>query len=150
MIERQIVVPVDPAVLWEALTEPHEVGAWFGQRVDWDLSPGGRARWSGGGEGSRSGVIDEVAPGRRLRFRWWPESEQGPASEVTYELEPAGGAEPDGTRLTVRETLVPPPAETASPGTATADTASAYTWTSWDTRHAGLWLRLHAATAVRA
>ena len=42
MIERQVTLPVARQEVWEALTEPDRLRAWFGARVEWDLRPGAR------------------------------------------------------------------------------------------------------------
>lgn len=122
MLVRQVVVPASPEELWNALTEPDSLEAWFGARVDWDLRPGGSARFVGDDGTVRGGVVEAVRRARYLRFRWWPEADPdglpGPSgwaepeggSEVTYDLEADG----EGTRLTVTEQLVPTP--TAGPG----------------------------------
>jgi uncharacterized protein YndB with AHSA1/START domain len=130
MLVRQIVVPANADELWDALTEPDQVESWFGSRVEWDLRPGGRARFFEGNGTVRAGEIDAVEPGRHLRFRWWAGDDGDPtgASEVSYDLEPDDG----GTRLTVTEQPVP----TAAPGTASARAAS---WTTWDSRMFGCW-----------
>jgi Activator of Hsp90 ATPase homolog 1-like protein len=39
MLERQVVIPASPEQLWDALTEPESVAAWFGSEVQWDLRP---------------------------------------------------------------------------------------------------------------
>src|SRR5919202_399957 len=95
VLERQLYIPADPSRLWEALTEPRPVSEWFGARVEWDLTPGGAARFVEDDGAVREGRVDAVSPGRRLRFRWWPEGQADQAaSEVTYTLDP----EDDGTR----------------------------------------------------
>jgi uncharacterized protein YndB with AHSA1/START domain len=164
VVERQVIIPLRPAALWEALTQPEQVSAWFGHLVEWDLVPGGRARWTRpDGDDTRLGVIDDVTPSRRLCFRWWPESGGGVASQVTYELEPAdNAADADGhhTRLTVREAPIVRPSRKApeahdapeAPAEVTSQRNSATTaaWTAWDTRQAGLWLHASALAGVRA
>lgn len=125
MLTREITLPVDPDRLWEALADPSE---WIGAQVEWELVPGGRARFTGDPDGERSGQVDEVEPGRRLSFRWWPEADRDDESEVTYELEPAE----DGTRLVVTERRVQREAPADGPQ------ASAR-WTAWDDRLVGLW-----------
>ncbi|MGH9124593.1 MAG: SRPBCC family protein [Acidimicrobiales bacterium] len=122
MLVRHVVVPASPEELWDALTEPDSLEAWFGARVDWDLRPGGSARFVGDDGTVRGGVVEAVRRARYLRFRWWPEADPdgppGPSvgaepesgSQVTYDLEADG----EGTRLTVTEQLVPTP--TAGPG----------------------------------
>jgi uncharacterized protein YndB with AHSA1/START domain len=125
VLTREITLPVDPDRLWEALADPSE---WIGARVDWDLVPGGRARFVGDPDGDRAGRVDEVLPGRRLSFHWWPEADREDESEVTYELEPAE----EGTRLVVTERRVGHEAGAEGPQ------ASAC-WTPWDGRLVGLW-----------
>lgn len=139
MLTREITLPVDADRLWEALADPSE---WIGARVEWELVPGGRARFVGDPDGERAGQVDEVQPGRRLSFRWWPESDPEDESEVTYELEPAE----EGTRLVVTEQRVTERPETERPvtgplsGEAAADGAQASArWTAWDGRLVGLW-----------
>jgi uncharacterized protein YndB with AHSA1/START domain len=131
VIRRQIVMPVSPERLWEALTDPDQIAAWFGGRVDWELDEGGPVQFRGDDGSERSGRIQAVRPGRHLRFTWWPTggSEGGPegASEVSYVLQPDG----DGTRLTVQER----PVEPATTPQARADAA----WSAWDSRLLGAW-----------
>src|ERR1700722_10371779 len=97
MLVRQVVIPASAEQLWDALTEPAAVSAWFGSRVEWDLRPGGRAQFVEDDGTRRGGVIDAVQPGRHLRFRWWPETavredaghdddDHGDASQVSYDL----------------------------------------------------------------
>ncbi len=126
MIRRQLVLPVSPERLWEALTDPDQVENWFGARVEWQLEPGAPARFYGDDGRDRAGRVEAVRPGRHLRFRWWPApgvpgwtappsgvgvagveeatpgleaSTADQTSEVSYLLEPV----PDGTRLTIQE-----------------------------------------------
>lgn len=126
MVEREVVLPVSPQQAWEALTEPELVAGWFGARVVWELEAGAAARFVDDDGSVRGGRVDTVAPGRELRFRWWPEDDEDATSEVTYVLDPDDA----GTRLTVTERPVQPEA-----GTACASSR----WTSWDDRIVGLW-----------
>src|SRR5690348_11005575 len=96
-VQQDLVLPVSREELWAELTDPDEVGCWFGATVEWDLVPGGTARFHDDDGTERAGVIDTVDPMRELRFRWWGPGE--PASEVQYRLEEVDG----GTRLTVIE-----------------------------------------------
>jgi uncharacterized protein YndB with AHSA1/START domain len=126
MLVRQVVIPASPEQLWDALTEPESVSAWFGSRVEWELRPGGRARFFEDDGTVRRGVVDDVRPARYLRFRWWPEH-QGPdanddaTTQVSYDLEP----EEDGTLLTVTERPVPARSGTANGGEDSPDVPSA-------------------------
>ena len=132
MVEREVLLPVSPQQAWEALTEPELVGGWFGAQVVWELAPGGAARFVDDDGSVRGGRVDTVAPGRELRFRWWPEDDEGATSEVTYVLDP----DEDGTRLRVTERPVGPGSGSAS---ASACASASGRWTAWDDRIVGLW-----------
>ena len=134
MLQREVVFPVPADRLWEALTEPDSLAGWFGADVEWDLTPGGTARFLGTDDGDRHGLVDDVAPGRRLRFRWWPDDDEEAVSEVSYQLDP----EDEGTRLTVTERRVTPAPRPPSAS------ASAVRWDGWDDRLTGLWLSARA------
>jgi uncharacterized protein YndB with AHSA1/START domain len=99
MVHREVTFPVSADRLWELVTEPSSLTAWFGWHVEWELAPGGDARFEDELEGVRDGRVEDVLPCRHLRFQWWPESDPSSASEVVYELEPTDG----GTRLTITE-----------------------------------------------
>jgi uncharacterized protein YndB with AHSA1/START domain len=132
MIERQVTLPACRQEVWEALTEPDRLRAWFGAWVDWDLRPGGAARFRDDDGSERSGVIETVTDREVLRFRWWSDDDREPESEVTYTLEEV----PDGTRLTVTER----PSGEPEPPTACARTDGSG-FASWDLRLIGLWLQ---------
>lgn len=125
MIRRELLVPVSPARLWEELTEPEAVRAWFGGEVEWELRPGGRVRVVEDDGSVRNGRVTTVAPERELRFQWWPEEDGSEgASEVTYRLEP----DDDATRFEVTERRLSGP-----------EAAAGGYWTMWDARLAGIW-----------
>ena len=131
MFRRAVILPTGPESVWRAITEPGAVEGWFGATVEWDLRPGGRARFRhlvDGGD--RDGVIDDVEPGRTLRFRWWPAGSDDDVSEIAYELE----AHDDGTTLTVTERQVEaaPPAVRAFAGPAVLSAWSAADQASWE------------------
>lgn len=145
MIEREVVLPVPAESLWDAITDPAELAAWFGSTVEWELRPGAAARFDGHDGSRRRGLVTEVRPGRRLSFRWWNESD-GPddASEVTYDLD----TDPDGegTRLVVTERPVDPAPAGPEPITSAPAASVApwpdlerETWTDWDGRLFGAW-----------
>jgi uncharacterized protein YndB with AHSA1/START domain len=153
MIRRQVVVPVAPGRLWEALTEPDQLAGWFGGRMEWDLRPGGAARFRGDDGTERVGRIETVRPGRHLRFVWWPagdkhgasaakgESAGDEVSEVSYLLEQLD----EGTRLTIQERQVSSPSgagSQAGPARQAHPTDTAMAWTAWDGRLAGAWAGL--------
>jgi uncharacterized protein YndB with AHSA1/START domain len=133
MVERQVVLPAPRGEVWTALTDPDQVGAWFGAEVEWELRPGGAAHFSGEDGSERQGVVEAVADAAELRFRWWPsDGHEEPPSEVTYTLED----DDDGTRLTITEQPLDPTVARAS-----CDQPS---WDDWDGRLVGLWARAEA------
>lgn len=137
MLERHLFIPASPQHVWETLTDPDAVSTWFGAEVDWDLNPGGRARFRQDDGALREGRVDEVIPQQHLRFHWWPAGQADEeTSEVSYVLDPAG----DGTNLTVTERRATP--------SATACASTAATWTAWDARLLGLWSRVAAPVAL--
>jgi uncharacterized protein YndB with AHSA1/START domain len=138
MIERRLTLPVEAERLWDELTDPHAASQWMGGTVEWELVPGGPARFEDGDQ-VRRGRIDDVQPGRRLRFSWWPEghADDGEASEVTYELRPGDGG---STELVVTERrLVAGPSGPA-----------AVAWSAWDTRLLRAWARVGAGSSAYA
>lgn len=104
-VRREIEVDAPPDEVWEALTDPAELGEWFANDVELDLRPGGDGvfRWGDGSE--RRAVVEQVDPERELSFWWWREDAE--ASRVAIVLEPIEL----GTRVVVTETG---PAEWAS------------------------------------
>ena len=154
MLEREVTLPASREDVWTALTDPAQVRTWFGADVEWELRPGGAARFSSlEDETSRAGVVEAVTPAETLRYRWWPEDgpedEMEAASEVTYTLEDV----PDGTRLTVTEQPLTPGASDASTG-APVDSASAGAAGAcldpWDFRVLGLFVAVAARVSVWA
>jgi uncharacterized protein YndB with AHSA1/START domain len=69
-ITREVTVAAAPEVVWDALTDPGELAAWFGAEAEVDLRVGGtvRFRWPDGTE--RRGLVVDVHSPRRLAFRW--------------------------------------------------------------------------------
>ncbi|HEY3810874.1 MAG TPA: SRPBCC domain-containing protein [Acidimicrobiales bacterium] len=160
MIRRQVVVPVSPERLWDALTDPDQVSGWFGARVEWRLEQGGPARFVTDDGREREGRVEAVRPGRHLRFRWWPAGggadPAGDLSEVSYVLEPVE----EGTRLTIQERQIAEPAvggsgdaqACAAGASGSGAGASGSGWTDWDRRLVGAWagVALPAHQLVRA
>jgi len=158
MIRRQVVLPVGPDRLWEALTDPDQASGWLGGRVEWEISEGAPLRFHDDDGTRREGQIDTVRTGRYLRYRWWtvtaPEPSSGAggeseAAEVTYLIEP----DEDGTRLTIQERALPtgfPSASASAEWTWPGETVSSFSWTRWDDRMAGAWAGLSAPASVRA
>jgi len=103
-VRREIVLPVERERAWALLTEPAELREWLADEVELEPEEGApvRAVWLASGE-EREGVVEEVEPGRRLRFRW-DDDRTGIPSRVEWLLDEV----PGGTRVRVLETpLVP-------------------------------------------
>jgi uncharacterized protein YndB with AHSA1/START domain len=133
-VQRQLLLPASRSEVWTALTDPERVGEWFGAEVEWELRPGGPARFSGDDGSRREGVVEAVSDAAELRFVWWPtDGEAEPPSEVTYTLED----DDDGTRLTVTEL----PLDLDQAPTCSAARA----WQPWDGRLVGLWAQALAS-----
>jgi uncharacterized protein YndB with AHSA1/START domain len=103
-IERELILPVPPQRVWEALTRPDQLGQWFGTRAVIDaLEPGAAIVFiwdgSGGITGTNRGVIEVVEPPRRFAFRWQMGEAQPASTRVEFVLEP----HPAGTRLRLTE-----------------------------------------------
>jgi uncharacterized protein YndB with AHSA1/START domain len=92
-VTREIVFPVPPDEVWEALTNPEQLEEWFANDVELDPQEGGEGvfRWDNGEE--RHATVVEAEPGERLVFDWDDEG------TVELTLEPVE----EGTRLLVRE-----------------------------------------------
>jgi uncharacterized protein YndB with AHSA1/START domain len=146
-----VILPVDQDRLWEALTDPDQAEGWFGGRIEWEVREGAPLRFQQDDGPGREGRVEAVRPGRYLRYRWWtmgsPESDE---SEVTYLIEPTE----DGSRLTIQEREVSPPAPGGWSGPAGSERAalraedSSISWTRWDDRVAGAWMGLSAAACA--
>jgi uncharacterized protein YndB with AHSA1/START domain len=92
-IERELWVPATPEEVWDAVTRD----GWLADRVEFDLRPGGDARFDSDGA-VRSGWVEYAAAPERLAFWWAVDGE--PASRVELKIEERAA----GTRLRVVET----------------------------------------------
>jgi uncharacterized protein YndB with AHSA1/START domain len=117
-VEREVLLPASPARVWEALSDPDQLSAWFGADASIDLRPGGRARfrWPDGTE--RTATVETAEEPRLLVFRWLPfELDHGEArltgvGRVRIALEPHEG----GTLLRVTESGAPAGADDSREG----------------------------------
>jgi uncharacterized protein YndB with AHSA1/START domain len=99
-VAREVTLPAPPDEVWEALTDPDQLAAWFGGDLEIDPTPGGVTRYRGDDGEVRVGAVREAEPGRRLSFEWWdPTDGRRDASRVEFDLEEVE----EGTRLTVIE-----------------------------------------------
>ena len=112
-IEEQVLLHAPRARVWQALTNPDELGAWFGANLAGaTIAPGahvvGRVTIPGYEHVPFDIVIAEMAPERRFAWRWHPSAidpaadySAEPRTLVTFTLEDAPGG---GTLLRVVET----------------------------------------------
>lgn len=93
-VSREVVMPVPPDEVWEALTEPGRLEEWFANDVELDPREGGEGvfRWDDGEE--RHATVVEAEPGERLVLDW--DDDEGTVELTLEEVE-------EGTRLVVRE-----------------------------------------------
>jgi uncharacterized protein YndB with AHSA1/START domain len=92
-VTREIVFPVPPDEVWEALTDPEQLEEWFANEVELDAHEGGAGvfRWDDGEE--RHATVVVAAPCERLVLDW---DDDGTVELTLEEIE-------EGTRLLVRE-----------------------------------------------
>jgi uncharacterized protein YndB with AHSA1/START domain len=92
-VTREIVFPVPPDEVWEALTDPEQLEEWFANDVELDAQAGGEGvfRWDDGEE--RHATVVEATPSKRLVLDW---DDEGTVELTLEEVE-------EGTRLLVRE-----------------------------------------------
>ena len=110
-VRRSLVLHVSRKRLWEALTRPVRLAAWFGADVvELELRPGGRIVFAGPDGSIRRGLVQAVDPPQRFAFRWLPiavgpdgASAPFPRATVEFVLDETD----DGTRLTVTESTSP-------------------------------------------
>ncbi|MFZ0492935.1 MAG: SRPBCC domain-containing protein [Acidimicrobiia bacterium] len=108
-IERDVVLAASPEKVWEHMTDGELVSRWMGGSVTLDLRVGGAIRMISPDAPDVWGSIEEVIEGRRLQWSW--RTDDGLPTLVEIELEP----EKTGTRLTVRESLLPWQSTLATP-----------------------------------
>src|SRR6478609_3637966 len=95
-IEDEVLLPQPPARVWRALTNPAELGAWFG--ADLTIATGSRVRGRftipGHEDHMFEVTIAEMEPERRFAWRWHPgtadhkaDLSAEPLTLVTFTLE---------------------------------------------------------------
>lgn len=93
VFEKEYRFKANPERVWQALTDPDQVGKWMGHAViAMEPRPGGRLEV----EGLHPGVIQEIEPMRRMVWAWDPDDGTQPMVE-TITLHEDG----TGTRLHV-------------------------------------------------
>jgi uncharacterized protein YndB with AHSA1/START domain len=86
-------LPHTPERVWQAITEPEHLQAWFPQRIVGPWQVGGMLRFEGEG-GSFEGEVLRYQPETLLEFRWGTDV-------IRLEVTPHGG----GTTLTLLDTF---------------------------------------------
>ncbi len=106
VVRRTVELEASVEDVWALLTEPEGLAGWLGEEVELVPEPGtpGRVRPTGGARHRL--VVDEVEPGRRFGFTWWPVERPTDASRVTFTLDFTLDADGPRTRLTVVEVPV--------------------------------------------
>jgi uncharacterized protein YndB with AHSA1/START domain len=90
-------LPHPPEKVWQALTEPEHLEAWFPTTVEGERTPGATLRFEhrGGEAPPMAGKLITYDPPSVLEFRW------GDEDTLRLELQPDG----DGTALTLVDTF---------------------------------------------
>lgn len=108
-ITREVVLPAGPDEVWEHMADAEALSAWFEGDLDGEVASGELLTYTTPLGAERRAIVEEVAPTRRLVFRWLP-GERGAdgrmrrreSSRVVIDLEPFG----DSTVMRVAETRV--------------------------------------------
>jgi uncharacterized protein YndB with AHSA1/START domain len=102
-ITRQVTLPTTTQEAWSLLTDPAMTPGWLGAQVVLDLVEGAPGTVVDHDGTHRHLVVEHVADGERIAWRWWTEDEQD-ATRVEITLAPVE----EGTRVTVTEASVAP------------------------------------------
>jgi uncharacterized protein YndB with AHSA1/START domain len=113
-IEQEIVIEAPLEVVWELVTDPRHVAAWFGEAAEIDLRPGGAAVFTWEEGGRFLGLVERVVPPRLFSYRWARPEETPPTEGNSTLVEFSLSAEGDGTRLKVVESGFDALAESAA------------------------------------
>jgi len=107
-IQKTVIIRASRSKVWKALTDPGQLGEWFGAKLTGNFVPGQRTRGPitipNYAHLSFEVVVEEMEPERLFSWRWQPggDPDKDPAEPTTlvvFELEEV----PEGTRLTVTE-----------------------------------------------
>jgi len=101
-IKLSIVVTAKPGEVFAALTEPHRIAAWSGQKGKVAAKVGGTFELF---DGWVKGTVLEFNPGKRLAHTWLPGDWPADAHEsvVRYTLTPSG----KGTKIVLEHSNLP-------------------------------------------
>jgi uncharacterized protein YndB with AHSA1/START domain len=116
VVRRTVELDASTEDVWHTITEADQLREWFAPEAELDPVAGGAGHFVDDEGVARTAVVEDVCPGERLSFRWWPD-ESGPAGATLVTLVVA--PRPGGTRLFVTERAL----------TAVASTAAGASWT---------------------
>ena len=69
-IERTLDLQASPDRVWAALTDPAEIGGWFGSSPEFKPEVGASGWFDFGSYGRVAYRVEAVEPGRQLAWRW--------------------------------------------------------------------------------
>lgn len=103
-IRREVVLRAPIDTVWQAVTSAEEVSKWFGDLVEIDLKPGGRAKfgWSEHGDVFEA-VVVEVEKPTRFSYSWAIDSNRPYEETIACLVEISLEAQGESTRLTLVE-----------------------------------------------
>jgi uncharacterized protein YndB with AHSA1/START domain len=99
-ITRDIDLDLSEQELWDMIGDGDAWSKWLTDAADVVVAPGRDGEVVDDGE-RRFVHIDDVVPGRRVAYRWWPASEPDAVSSVELVIIPSSA----GSTLRVRETI---------------------------------------------
>ena len=99
-ITRDIELDLSEEQLWELIGNGEAWSQWMTDASDVAVVPGGEGEVVDDGE-RRHVRVDDVVPGHRVGYRWWPAAEPDAVSTVELVIVPR----PDGSTLRISETL---------------------------------------------
>jgi uncharacterized protein YndB with AHSA1/START domain len=99
-VTRDIDVELGEDELWQLVGDGEAWAEWMTDTSDVEVAPGGGGEIVDDGERRRV-CVDDVVPGRRVSYRWWPADEPATVSTVELLIVPR----PAGSTLRITETL---------------------------------------------
>ena len=107
-VTREILLKAPRDEVWEAITRPERLAAWFGGEIDIDPVPRGRVEHRAPDGSRRAGRVVSVDRPLRLVL-WWTDTVDEPGSSTATRVEFVLLSREDGTLLTVTESAAPSP-----------------------------------------
>jgi uncharacterized protein YndB with AHSA1/START domain len=107
-VTREILLEAPRDEVWEAITRPERLAAWFGGEIDIDAVPRGRVEHRAPDGSRRTGWVVSVDRPMRLVL-WWAETGDQRGASAGTRLEFVLLARDEGTLLTVTESAAPSP-----------------------------------------